>query len=158
MITISGEALFRMEMIEKFRREVYKSKNLRPVFAIQDAWRMRKFVKGPHYVKFGNTKVPGDVYTILSDEEIAEKYPELPAQPSDEEMEEFLRVEDEWVMEQILAHYGWNTFLKEMEHTCNIKDKEAFIQAHSPCDGPADGSEQCTFLCPKYPCWSVEAF
>ena len=157
MITVSGEALFRMEMIEKFRREVYKSKNLRPVFAIQDAWRMRKFVKSPRAI--ANYLIePEFSYTILSDEEIAEKYPELPAQPSYEEIEEFLRIEDEWVMEQILAHYGWNTFLKEMEHTCNIKDKEAFIQAHSPCDGPADGSEQCTFLCPKYPCCSVEAF
>lgn len=158
MITVSGEARFRMEMIEKFRREVYKSKNLRPVFAIQDAWRMRKFVKGPHYVKFGDTKIPGEVYTILSDEEIAEKYPELPAQPSDEEIEEFLRIEEEWVMEQMLAHYGWNTFLKEVQHTFHIKDKDVFIQTHSPCDGPADGSEQCTFLCPKYPCWRVEAF
>lgn len=78
MITVSGEALFRMEMIEKFRKEVYKSKNLRPVFAIQDAWRMRKFVRGPHYVKFGNTKVPGEVYTILSDEEIAENILSFP--------------------------------------------------------------------------------
>ena len=157
MITVSGEALFRMEMIEKFRREVYKSKNLRPVFAIKDAWSMRKFVKSPRVI--ANYLIePEFSYTILSDEEIAEKYPELPAQPSREEIEEFLRIEDEWVMEQILAHYGWNTFLKEMEHTCNIKDKDAFIQAHSPCDGPVDGSEQCTFLCPKYPCWSVEAF
>ena len=157
MIIVSGEARFRMEMIEKFRREVYKSKNLRPVFAIKDAWRMRKFVKSPRAI--ANYLIePEFSYTILSDEEIAEKYPELPAQPSREEIEEFLRIEDEWVMEQILAHYGWNTFLKEMEHTCNIKDKDAFIQAHSPCDGPADGSEQCTFLCPKYPCWSVEAF
>lgn len=158
MITVSGEALFRMEMVEKFRREVYKSKNLRPVFAIQNAWSMRKFVKGPHYVKFGDTKVPGEVYTILSDKEIAEKHPELPARPSNEEIEEFLRVEDEWVMEQMLAHYGWNTFLKEVQYADSIKDKEAFIQAHSPCDGPADSAEQCTFLCPKYPCWRVEAF
>ena len=157
MITVSGEALFRMEMIEKFRREVYKSKNLRPVFAIKDAWSMRKFVKSPRAI--ANYLIePEFSYTILSDEEIAEKYPELPAQPSDEEIEEFLRIEDEWVMEQILAHYGWNTFLKEVQHTFHIKDKDAFIQAHSPCDGPADGSEQCTFLCPKYPCWSVEAF
>ena len=154
MITVSGEALFRMEMIEKFRREVYKSKNLRPVFAIQDAWSMRKFVK----VKISDTKAYGEMYTILSDEEIAEKYPELPAQPSDEEIEEFLRIEEEWVMEQILAHYGWNTFLKEVQHTFHIKDKDVFIQTHSPCDGPADCSEQCTFLCPKYPCWRVEAF
>lgn len=158
MITVSGEALFRMEMIEKFRREVYKSKNLRPVFAIQDAWSMRKFVKHPLLTKIGDTEIAGEAYTILSDEEIAEKYPELPAQPSDEEMEEFLRVEDEWVMEQMLAHYGWNTFLKEVECAYHIQDKETFIQAHSPCDGPADGSEQCTFLCPKYPCWSVETF
>ena len=157
MITVSGEALFRMEMIEKFRREVYKSKNLRPVFAIKDAWSMRKFVKSPHAI--ANYLIePEFSYTILSDEEIAEKYPELPAQPSDEEIEEFLRIEDEWVMEQMLAHYGWNTFLKEVQHAYHIKDKDAFIQAHSPCDGPADRSEQCTFLCPKYPCWSVEAF
>lgn len=158
MITVSGEARFRMEMIEKFRREVYKSKNLRPVFAIQDAWRMRKFVKHPLLTKIGDTEIAGEAYTILSDEEIAEKYPELPAQPSDEEFEEFLRIEDEWVVEQMLTRYGWNTFLKEVQYAYHIKDKEAFIQAHSPCDGPADGSEQCTFLCPKYPCWSVEAF
>ena len=157
MITVSGEALFRMEMVEKFRREVYKSKNLRPVFAIQDAWRMRKFVKSPRAI--ANYLIePEFSYTILSDEEIAEKYPELPAQPSDEEIEEFLRIEDEWVMGQMLAHYGWNTFLKEVQYAHHIKDKNAFIQAHSPCDGPADGSEQCTFLCPKYPCWRVEAF
>ena len=157
MITVGGEARFRMEMIEKFRREVYKSKNLRPVFAIQDAWRMRKFVKSPRAI--ANYLIePEFSYTILSDEEIAEKYPELPAQPSDEEIEKFLRIEDEWVMEQMLAHYGWNTFLKEVQHAYHIKDKDAFIQTHSPCDGPADGSEQCTFLCPKYPCWSVEAF
>ena len=157
MITVSGEALFRMEMVEKFRREVYKSKNLRPVFAIQDAWRMRKFVKSPHAIANYLIK-PEFSYTILSDEEIAEKYPELPAQPSDEEIEGFLRIEDEWVMEQILAHYGWNTFLKEVQYAPHIKDKNAFIQAHSPCDGPADGSVQCTFLCPNYPCWRVEAF
>ena len=157
MITVSGEALFRMEMIEKFRREVYKSKNLRPVFAIKDAWRMRKFVKSSRAIA-NHLIEPEFSYIILSDEEIAEKYPELPAQPSDEEMEEFLRIEEEWVMEQILAHYGWNTFLKEVQNTFHIKDKNAFIQMHSPCDGPADGSEQCTFLCPKYPCWSVEAF
>ena len=157
MITVSGEALFRMEMVEKFRREVYKSKNLRPVFAIQDAWRMRKFVKSPRAI--ANYLIePEFSYTILSDEEIAEKYPELPVQPSDEEIEEFLRIEDEWVMKQMLAQYGWNTFLKEVQHAYHIKDKNAFIQAHSPCDGPADGSEQCTFLCPKYPCWRVEAF
>ena len=157
MITVSGEALFRMEMVEKFRREVYKSKNLRPVFAIQDAWRMRKFVKSPRAI--ANYLIePEFSYTILSDEEIAEKYPELPAQPSDEEIEEFLRIEDEWVMGQMLAHYGWNTFLKEVQYAHHIKDKNAFIQALSPCDGPADGSEQCTFLCPKYPCWRVEAF
>ena len=158
MITVSGEALFRMEMVEKFRREVYKSKNLRPVFAIQDAWRMRKFVKHPLLTKIGDTEIAGEAYTILSDEEIAEKYPELPAQPSDEEFEEFLRIEDEWVVEQMLTRYGWNTFLKEVQCAYFIKDKETFIQTHSPCDGPADGSEQCTFLCPKYPCWSVEAF
>lgn len=158
MITVSDEALFRMEMVEKFRKEAYKSKNLRPVFAIQDAWRMRKFVKQPHLTKIGDTEIIGEAYTILSDEEIAEKYPELPAQPSDEEFEEFLRIEDEWVVEQMLAHYGWNTFLKEVQYAYFIKDKETFIQAHSPCDGPADGSEQCTFLCPKYPCWRVEAF
>ena len=157
MITVSGEALFRMEMVEKFRREVYKSKNLRPVFAIQDAWRMRKFVKSPRAI--ANYLIePEFSYTILSDEEIAEKFPELPVQPSDEEIEEFLRIEDEWVMKQMLAQYGWNTFLKEVQHAYHIKDKNAFIQAHSPCDGPADGSEQCTFLCPKYPCWRVEAF
>lgn len=57
-------------------------------------------------------------------------------------------------MEQILTHYGWNTFLKEVQCAYHIKDKDAFIQTHSPCDG----LEQCTFLCPKYPCWSVEAF
>ena len=158
MFAVSSKDIFRMEMIGKFRREIYKSKNLRPVFAIQDAWRMRKFVKSPHVAKIGDTEITGEAYTILSDDEIAEKYPELPAQPTDEELEEFLKIEEEWVMERILAEYGWNAFLKDMQHAYYIQDKDAFIQEHSPCDGPADGSEQCTFLCPKYPCWRVEAF
>ena len=108
-----------MEIVEKFRREVY----LRLVFAIQDTWKTWKFIKQSGI---------GDTTLNL----------ELPD-------EEFLRMEDEQIMEQILAHYGWDTFLKEVQYAHYIKDKDAFIQTHSPCDGP---TKQCTFLCPKYPC------
>ena len=139
---ISAKGMFHMEKHDEFRRSIYKKFRLRPVFRIQQEWAAARFEKEDKVAVIAGHPISGISYRILTEQEIREKHPNLPEQPSDEEIEEFLRIENEWIAEQILYEYGWNEFEKECQHSHLSQE---FHDKFRACDAK---DKQCHLLCP----------
>lgn len=139
---MSAKGVFRMEKHDEFRRSVYKKFGLRPVFRIKQDWAAARFEKEDKVAMIAGHPVSGVSYRMLTEQEILEKNPNLPPHPSDEETEEFLRIENEWMAEQILYEYGWDEFEKQ----CQIEHlSQEFHDRFTACDSK---DRQCHLLCP----------
>lgn len=139
---MSAKGMFCMEKHDEFRRSIYKKFGLRPVFRIQQEWAAARFEKEDKVAMIAGHPISGISYKMLTEQEIREKYPNLPEQPSNKEIEEFLRIENEWIAEQILYEYGWDEFEKECQH--NHLSQE-FYDKFRVCDAK---DQQCHLLCP----------
>lgn len=139
---MSAKGMFHMEKHDEFRRSIYKKFGLRPVFRIQQEWVAARFEKEDKVAMIAGHPISGISYKMLTEQEILEKHPNLPEQPSNEEIEEFLRIENEWITEQMLYEYGWDEFEKECQH--NHLSQE-FHDKFRPCDAK---DKQCHLLCP----------
>lgn len=65
----------------------------------------------------------------------------MPGYPSQEEVDYYIKMRDEYIAEYILRNSSWADFLK----TCRMfKLGEDFVNRHEPCTG-MDG--QCSFDC-----------
>lgn len=139
---MSAKGMFCMEKHDEFRRSIYKKFGLRPVFRIQQEWAAARFEKEDKVAMIAGHPISGVSYKMLTEQEIREKHPNLSEQPSNEEIEEFLRIENEWIAEQILYEYGWDEFEKECQHS-HLSQK--FHDKFRPCDAK---DKQCHLLCP----------
>lgn len=139
---MSAKGVFRMEKHDEFRRSIYKKFGLRPVFRIQQEWAAARFEKEDKVAMIAGHPISGISYKMLTEQEIREKHPDLPEQLSNEEIEEFLRIENEWIAEQILYEYGWDEFEKECQHSHLSQE---FHDKFRPCDAK---DKQCHLLCP----------
>lgn len=136
---VSTKGMFYLKKHDEFRRSIYKKFGLRPVFQIQQNWAIAKFEKRDE-----TSIVAGHpVYKMLTEQEILEKNPNLLPYPSDEEIKEFLRIENEWIAEQILYEYGWDEFEKQCQYE-NLSQE--FHNKFRPCDSK---DKQCHLLCPE---------
>lgn len=132
----------RMSLIQEFRFEKYKEFGLRPVFHIRDKWNCAKFEKEDKVIQINGFDIKGISYNVLTDEEILTKYPDLPPQPTDEEINNYLKIEAEWIAEQILYECGWDEFEKQ----CKFENlSQEFHNKFRPCDSK---DQQCHLLCP----------
>ena len=142
LFIVSAKDLFRMEKHDEFRRSIYKKFGLRPVFRIKQEWAAARFEKEDKISVIAGHPISGISYKILTEQEIREKYPNLPEPPSDEETEEFLSIENEWMAEQILYEYGCDEFEKQCQYE-NMPWE--FHDKFRPCDSK---DQQCHLLCP----------
>lgn len=141
---LSKMGAIRMNLVQEFRSKKYKDFGLRPVFRIRDKWSCAKFEKEDKVTQINGFGIKGISYKILTDKEILAKYPDLPPQPTDEEINNYLNIEAEWIAEQILYECGWDEFEKQCKFEADHLPTD-FQDRFRPCDAK---NQQCHLLCP----------
>ena len=119
---------------EEFDKEIAPKLGLRNVFKLKREYISSKFQQVNEEIEILGTKIKTINYKEVETELEC---------PSDEEINNYVRLRDEYVAEQVLKEVGWNEFVKR----CRSDNIEYYIAEHTPCEGP---NGQCNMFCHNY--------
>lgn len=132
MMKLNKVGVVVLEASEEF--EKYEACKL----GLRDVFKLRHNYLNSMYKKY-NTVINDIPCKVIEKQEPAEEL----ENPTNEEIEQYIRAREEYVADAILKECGWEDFVKR----CKAVNIENYITKHMACEGPEG---QCNMFCPKY--------
>ena len=136
-IIVNSAGVTAMNASQHFETKIYKKLGLRPVFRLKHEFFAKTHKFREEVREIAGHKIKCTVMDIDQDERLLDGY------PSDEEVDEFIRLRGTFVAEELLQKVGW----AEFKDRCELEKITDVIQRHRPCEDP---TKQCRMDCPVF--------
>lgn len=137
VFVVDSAGVVAMNACQHFEKKIYKKLGLRPVFQIKHQLFAQTHKFREEVREVNGHKIKYTVMDIDKDERLLDEY------PSDEEIDEFIRLRETFCAEELLRKVSWDNFVRRCERE-KITD---VIQRHRPCEDP---TKQCRIDCPVF--------
>jgi len=137
VFVVGHSGVIAMNAAQHFEAKIYKKLGLRPVFRLK-----HEFFEKTHKFKdevreINGHKIKCTVMEMNGDERLLDGY------PTDAEVDEFIRLRETFIAEELLRKVSWDEF----KYRCEREKITDVIQRHRPCEAP---DHQCNMDCPVF--------